>query len=309
MNRDGKKLLGAVMVVIALGAFLAVWRFSRPARNEPVYQGKSLTTWLKQLDDGQAFGISSSHPFSLTPAQLEAAQAIHAMGTNALPWLMLDIQARPAVESLSVRFYRWARTHLPRWLSSRFNVQGITEEDRIRWRAAQGLSALGPLARPALPELQRLLLTNLPHSSIKEAAYALAAIGPEGAAVLTNAVSPASEWSGMCAIWALGQHPATGTNYLPFFINLTASKSEGTVEGAIDVLGLFHTDAGQVIPVLTNILAGTNYQLRWRAAHALGEFGPQAASALPQLQSLATDPKLRTDALQAMHDIQRILGD
>jgi sugar phosphate isomerase/epimerase len=50
-------------------------------------------------------------------------------------------------------------------------------------------------------------LTNYFHSSIKEAAYALAAVGPEGIEILTNAPQ-LNEWSGMCAIWALGQHPS-----------------------------------------------------------------------------------------------------
>jgi hypothetical protein len=162
---------------------------------------------------------------------------------------------------------------------------------------------LGPLAKPAVPELQRLLCTNFWHSSIKEAAFALATIGPEGIAALTNAVQPQTEWSGMCAIWALGQHPEAGTNCIPFLITATTSKSEGTAEGAIEVLGLFHVDAVEVVPALTNLLAGTNSQLSQRAARSLGHFGRQAASALPLLEAMTNNPALKDAALEALQKI------
>lgn len=290
--------------MIAIGAFIEVRHFSQLTRNEPVYQGKKLTKWLKQLDDGEAFGISSSRLPSLTPSQLEAAQAIHAIGTNALPCLMENIHAQPATNAMRIRFYRWSDKHLPPLLHGMlFSHMDLTEEDRKRWRAAQGLAALGPLAKPAVPELKRLLYTNFWHSSIKEAAYALASMGPEGVEVLTNSVQPASEWSGMCAIWALGQHPAVGTNYIPFLIKSTTSRSQGTAEGAIEVLGLFHENPAQVIPALTNILAGTNAALSERAARALGKFGRQATSAVPLLHAMTNNAAVKDAALEALKQI------
>ena len=241
---------------------------------------------------------------SLTTGQLEAAEAVHAIGTNALPLLMEDIHARPATNSMHIRLYRWSDSHMPRFIHDlMFPNVDLTEEDRRRWRAAQGLAALGPLAKPALPELTRLLYTNFWHSSIKEAAYALATMGPEGVEVLTNSVGPKSEWSGMCAIWALGQHPAAGTNYIPFLLKATTSPSQGTAEGAIEVLGLYHVDAAQVIPALTNFLAGTNTALSERAARALGHFGRQATSAVPLLEAMTNNAAVRDAALEALKQI------
>lgn len=303
--KGGHQAIRAVVVVFVAGILFALWYFSRPTRPEPVYQGRRLTSWLKQLDDGEAFGISSSRPLSLTSSQLEAASAIHAMGTNALPFLMDDLHARPTEESRRVRFYRWSNKHLPDWLhSTLFPSMDTTEEDRIRWRAAQGLSALGARAKPALPELKRLLFTNFWHSSIKESAYALAAIRPEGIDILTNSIQTNNEWSGMCAIWALGQHPDTGTNCIPFLIQCTKSSSQGTAEGAIEVLGLFHTEAAQVVPVLTNLLTSPNTQLSTRAAISLGRFGKKAAEALPLLQNMTNAPATRDAALQAIRQIR-----
>lgn len=275
MRVSRKKIVCAGLIMLA--AILVCIFFFRPAaRREPVYRGKTLTQWLKRLDDGEAFGIGSGRLPSVTGAQIEAAEAIRAIGTNALPFLLEDIHAHPSEKDvwiqLNRKLDRFTMGHFGR---RSFGLADVTSEDRIRWRAAQGLSALGPLAKPAVPELTRLLFTNYFHSSIKEAAYALAGISPDGIVVLTNSLQPTNEWSGMCAIWALGQHPAAGTNVIPFLIRATTSSSEGTACGAIQVLGLFHTDAEHVVPALTNALSSSNAAVRRDAARALFEFGSE----------------------------------
>jgi HEAT repeat protein len=275
MRVGRKKIVWSGFIILA-AILLCVVCFRRPARNEPMYQGKTLTQWLTQLDDGEVEGISSGSLPTFTRAQIEAGEAIRAMGTNALPLLIVDIHAHPSEAALRFRLFRLLHLN---GMGMSFGPRNyfstdVTSEDRTRWRAAQGLSALGPLAKPAIPELTRLLFTNYFHSSIKEAAYALAGMGPDGIAVLTNAPGR-DEWSGMCAIWALGQHPAAGTNVMPFLISATTSSSEGTACGAIQVLGLFHTDAEHVVPALTNALSSSNAAVRGDAARALGKFGVQ----------------------------------
>jgi hypothetical protein len=297
-----KIFLASILVVIVI--FLGVGYLGTPARREPVYHGRSLSRWLKRLDDGRAFGISSGALPAPTPEQIEAAEAVHAMGANALPLLMEDIHVTPSANSFRFKLQGRLNAVVERVTGSRPFGDG-TEEDRIRWRAAQGLAALGPLAKPAMPELKRLLLTNYFHSSIKEAAYALATVGPEGVEILTNAVQKNTEWSGMCAIWALGQHPAAGTNVIPFLIGATTSTSEGTACGAVQVLGLFHTRGEIVIPALTNALAGTNSSVSRDAARALGEFGSQATQAVPLLESRTNNTSVRDEALRALEKIKR----
>jgi hypothetical protein len=303
MERNRKRILWAVIVVLTICVFFAAGHFGQPRRSEPVYHGRTLTRWLKQLDDGQVFGISSYKLPSPTPAQAEAARAIRAIGAEALPRLMEDLHARPAEDAPRIRLHRWSNSHLSSAFRGWFWPLDITEEDRRRWRAAQGLAALGPLAKPALPELTRLFHTNFWHSSIKESAYALAALGPEGVEILTNSIQQQSDWFTMCAIWALGQHPAAGTNCIPVLLEATTSSDEGTACGAIEVLGLFHLDAEQVIPALTNALANNNAAVSRDAAQALGRFGRQAASAVPLLQSMTNNPTLRNTALRALKQI------
>lgn len=295
-------LIGPVLLIVILAI---QWHFAVPARKEPVYQGKTLTQWLKQLDDGQAFGISSSQLPTPTRRQVEAAEAIRAIGAEALPLLMQDLHSTAPTNVVQFSFRKTVNDVVERVLHKRpFFEDGITETDRVHWRAAQGLAALGPIAKPEIPELKRLLYTNFWHSSIKEAAYALSTIGPEGVAILTNAVGPTTEWSGMCAIWALGQHPAVGSNVIPFLMSATSSPSEGTACGSLQALGLIHTDGQHVIPVLSNALNSGNISIRQSAAFALGHFGPEAASTAPLLRKLADDPRTTYDAGEALRKIE-----
>ncbi|MGO8931923.1 MAG: HEAT repeat domain-containing protein [Limisphaerales bacterium] len=303
MERGRKKILCAVVAVVTICVVFAAGYFSQPRRREPVYQGKTLTNWLRQLDDHEVFGISSYKLPSPTRRQLEAAQAIRAMGAAALPLLMEDIHARPADNAFRIRLHRWLNAHLASALSGQLWFLDVTEEDRRRWRAAQGLAALGPLAKPALPELKRLFSVNIWHSSVKEAAYALATIEPEGVEILTNSIQRQADWSSMCAIWSLGQHPAAGTNFIPLLIKATSSSDEWTACGAIEVLSLFHVNADQVVPALTNALVSNNTAVSGAAALALGKFGRQATSALPLLQSMTNNATLKAAALRALKQI------
>src|SRR5215470_3858293 len=150
--RSRSLLIGlvAVVVLLALIAYL-----QGPHRQEPVYRGKALTQWLKRLDDGQALGISSHALPAPTGRQIEAAEAIRAIGAEALPLLMEDIHATPSENALCFRAERSLNRAMRKLVGREIGFDGDTEEDRIRWRAARGLAALGPLAKPALPELQR----------------------------------------------------------------------------------------------------------------------------------------------------------
>jgi hypothetical protein len=273
VNRNRFFVAVGIAALLVIGSFSY---FSRPTRPEPSYRGKSLTKWLKQLDNGEAFGISSGSIARRSPRQVEAAAAIRAMHAEALPLLMQDIHASPSQNSFSQTVGRRIDSFTMSFARLRFGFSDVTEEDRVRWRAAQGLAVLGMLASPAIPELKRLLFTNYFHSSIKEAAYALATMGPEGVAILTNSMQPGTEWSTMCAIWALGQHPEAGAQAIPFLIEATSSPSEGIACGAIQALGLLVPDDDRVRSALTNAFASPRTTVRDDAARALAKLGQRS---------------------------------
>src|SRR5882762_8290343 len=82
----------AIAVPIA-GLLLLAYAGLSLGPKPPVYQGKDLYAWSEKLRKAQQ-NYSGPEPWK----QIEAAStAIRAMGTNALPFVMADIRARPTV--------------------------------------------------------------------------------------------------------------------------------------------------------------------------------------------------------------------
>jgi hypothetical protein len=134
-----RKIVIWIVVGVAIVAGFA--HMKGPERREPVYHGRTLTQWLKR-----------SLP-SPTARQIEAAEAIREMGAEVLALLMRDIHVTPPQDAFRFRAERSINRALERMFDTRIGFADVTEDDRIRWRAAQGLAALGPLAKPAVPSL------------------------------------------------------------------------------------------------------------------------------------------------------------
>lgn len=99
---------------------------------EPSYEGRSLSAWLEDLD-GQAWNEPTA-----------AAEAIRAMGTNVIPYLVEDIVRQDSTWRQAAR--RQFRQPMFRWFHR--NPAGLA-----RSRASKALRALGSNAAPALPLL------------------------------------------------------------------------------------------------------------------------------------------------------------
>jgi len=154
------------------------------------------------------------------------------MGAEVLPFLLQDIHASPSEQATRFRVRAPAKFGSSESYSAkRFFSMILLEKIGCAGERPRGW----PLWVPGQSCNSRAEAAgcsrNYFHSSIKEAATSLLRSDLWGVAILTNAVQQ-SEWSGMCAIWALGQHPAAGTNVIPFLIRATSSSSEGTACGA-----------------------------------------------------------------------------
>lgn len=170
-------------------------------------------------------------------------------------------------------------------------------------QAAMALEALGPAAKPLLPQLASYLEgTNCP----KEAATVLAAIGPEGWAVLTRAIYSTNNYAAPCSIWALGTHRAGGAETV---VALKYILTNGTSDylDAQAAWGLAEIDPnhGELIPLFVDGLQAKRDDLRWACALSLGELGADARPAVPALLAALNDkmPKVRHDAAQALQQI------
>jgi HEAT repeat protein len=71
-------------------------------------------------------------------------------------------------------------------------------------------------------------------------------------------------------------------------------------------IGEIGPEAREAIPDLIRALQDRDYLVRWAAAKALGRFGPEARAAVPPLQELAAkdpNPPVRREAAEALGKI------
>ncbi len=308
--------LGAFAVGIGLIVYLSL------RSDEPRYGGRSLHSWLNQLEGGtladrrNPWGAENGLSWAVfpnrTPKQMEAAKAIRALGTNAMPYLLSDLSAQG-----SSRHYLWE--HLKnvvqtKWFKQTPSPAEPTNAERVRWKAALGLEVLGPDAVSIVPQITPLLQSTSSDSAAKSAAYLLGGMGAVGIAVLTNAVNSSNEWTALSAIWSMAQHrSAADTNWIPLLIEACTRKTNSTYWplGGLGVwaIGEIRLDPERCIPFFTKMLSASDPNVRSQAASSLGKFGKDAAVAVPLLKELAKDQDSRWYAKEALEKIQKEAGD
>ena len=163
-TRQGKWLIfGTFLLVIILGGAILWDR----GQKEPTYNGKALTKWLNELA-----GLNYSKRWE---PQMEQVQAVRAIGTNALPWLLGPFRSDGA----------GLRGDLNQLLEKQSIIKFRFLDINARLsRATGGFQALGELAEPAIPVLLSLV--------DKKPGYvpgALAAIGPAAVPALRQCLT------------------------------------------------------------------------------------------------------------------------
>jgi len=199
--------LAVATVVIAL---LAAVGSSR----EPAYGGRALSAWLPMLPT-PSVRRESSDP---------AAEAIRAMGSNSVPYLL-----------------KWIRYEKPPWRAAiaravnsivgRVRPAGVfatDAKDKARaQRAMYALIILGPKAEGAVGELTKMLYETNNPASTTYAPMTLAAIGKKGlpplVAVLTN-----QQTTSLVRCRAMGNIGAMGTNALPCVPDLRQAQESSS---------------------------------------------------------------------------------
>jgi hypothetical protein len=154
-----------------------------------------------------------------------------------------------------------------------------------RHQAALAMLKMGPAARAAVPELARALADEEPAVRMN-AAVALARLGAEGRPAVPALIE---------AVERKGNRTNLGT--FSFTIQEMAARARGRASAG--------STAG--VTVLTRALkAARSAQVRRGLARALGEVGPAARPAVPQLQALLRDEtsEVRETAAEALKKIE-----
>jgi hypothetical protein len=272
-------IVATILAVVLLVAFFA----ALVGPKVPVYQGKTLYAWAEDLQKAQQ---NYSDPERWKKIQT-ATTAIRAIGTNALPFVMADIRVRISIKD---RVNNWLATRL-RFLK----LQPTKVEDR--WiRAIRALEALGPIAKPCLPEL-----IALTHKSTGYCEGALMAVGPDALPAFTNLLANSKYPQTGNFIGALANSvysdrikPEQAAVTLPYLVQVFLSSDTHGGWYAAQAFGAIHQQPELCVPLLVDGLTNSAPSFRAACAQSLGAFGAAAAPHAARLAELFDHTDLQT---------------
>jgi HEAT repeat protein len=293
-----RKRVYLLIAATLLAAFaLGIWEATRQV--EPVYMGKPLSRWLAEVPDGWGHPLEGRLDPEERPA---AANAVRAMGTNALPALIKMMEAQD-----------WSPKRRLEWVAFTLGLIKLptttTRAERQNVRALFGFCALGTNANPALPALMDLLVRR----GDSHTAVALAYMSPEGVLALSQALTnrdmilrtkvPHARFTIFLVLsqlaWVAQQTdtPPERRARLELHARLAAPSLLQCVSDPDAVIRIvaaersvrLGVDRDKTMTVFTNCLTDPDPVIRKRAARDLSAFGPAATSAVPALVKALQD--------------------
>ena len=270
MNKRLSVLAGGTLVIVCLVALSILL----PSRTPPSYEGKTLNEWISQLQRAEKRNHDKWHD-DLGKAQT----AIRAMGTNALPFLIADVTARPTPKD---RVAGWLVKHAP---FLKLRPPNIPD----RWvRGIRGLEVLGPVAKPHLPELTSLATNNIGYGP-----SALLAVGADALPAVTNLLAcSAYPLTGNLigalanAVYAERIKPEEAALMIPVLVKAFRSTDTRARYYAAAAMGAIHQHPELCVPVLAEGLGDPNPGIPEQSSQALGRFGDAAAGHAEKLADL-----------------------
>lgn len=214
----------------------------------------------------------------------KSERAVHAIGTNALPFLL-----------------EWSRYESPRlnlkqllWsVSPRFCRHWSFWVDPAAWRAGLapiGFGILGSTADSAIPELGRIANTSKDERTILRAVEALKGIGPTAVPTL---ISLAASTNLKCRFFAIGALRVSGTNAapaVPVLIECLRDKESSiAMAAAAEALLELKLEPQTTFAAWTNTLNDPRPDLRWFAVRSIAGFDKRAYPVVPGLVRMLGD--------------------
>lgn len=277
----------ALALALAITVILVVGR----GEPEPNWKGRSLSSWLK-LYQQRTTG-------ELTVAQIdEAPAALKEIGTNALPWLLKWVQYEPPG-----KFSRALQAAIPWKTRQDLRLDNALNRSETRALAAvEGFEALGPQAKPAVPELMKIYLADLVAS--RYASDALVRLGTNSLPQLLQAIddpqtSALSRSELTRLLGQIGQaHHSTANDVVPALIRRLQDPDARTGREAALALGHCALRPDVAVPALVASLK--NSQIREAAASALLDYDTASRPAVPALLEALNDSEFGAKAAEIL---------
>jgi len=282
-----------IVVVVCFGG----WWAMIPPSGEPSYNGQPLSYWAQQTEPDPA-----GNPYRPVRLTAESTAAVRAIGTNAIPTLLqwmstpdgrLRVEVLQQVEDNSIPY------------RARLLLASIFLKSYQPGSAILAFRVLIDGATNAIPALAQMLHSPLDSRS---AARVLCAIGPDGAAALTNEFMKINDGTTRANIILQLEHeitPELEHHFAVFLAERLANENyNGVLAAACRTLGTLTNSTDVAVPALVHALERKHQNLF--PIMALKQFGPAAISAVGPIQDALTDsnPYVRTNAALALIAIQ-----
>ena len=317
-------------LILSLLAFLAVAAHAdEPIAqdpNDPVYEKKPLSAWLKQLHDKDP------------DSRKRAAYAMRDLGPKAkeaVPTLLKMLKEDSSVEPRQWAAYALATVAPKDPVVPRALIEAMQNDaaEKVRSSASYALSNMEPKPTLVIPELKQLLrnksadvrknavealaaiqepkaLTSFLISSLgdKDAgvrdtiAFYLAVSGENSLPALRGALAnenPAVRAGAALALGNLGRfarhdHASLVKELIPSILSLLNDKESAVRESAAEALYLIaHREPKIGVPALVTALKDQSPIVRRWSVLALGEIGPESKAAVSALTEALTDQSER----------------
>jgi len=270
------------LLLLAGGMFAVAAVITATSPREPCYHGRALSAWVESYAQEVADKRDEETDLSLgavTPSE----DAIRHIGTNALPYLL---------EWIAYESPQWSRglDKLPPWLQDNWISRSIGLKATRASAALYAFAALGPEAKPAIPELARRMME---YDGGYSAGLALALIGGEALPALLIVQTNQNPDLRGSAVHFISQMGSNALPAVPVLTHCLQDPAFGVAAGAAVALGELHLDPVLVVPALAASLQHSNSTVRRYAADALGHFGHEALPAVPGLLQACNDPDER----------------
>ena len=259
LTRGGMNIHRGIVVCALANFVVASFSAETLVFTEPAYEAKGLSYWLREYETGMPGLHKKGDPRKVARAE----QAVRKIGTNGLPWLVQELNAKEKIQgdALPTNFYSG-------------------EAIGRRFLALHAFPILGLSAKDATPRLVELLDDK---QTSYTAALALEGIGVESIPVLTRALGNKNACARESAARVLGMFGTNAHSSVSALVQC-AKDQDGSVRGfATFSLGQIRKEPDVVVPVLAANLRDRNPSTRINAVYALGKFGSEAKSAIPDL--------------------------
>lgn len=259
-------------------ASLYVWKVWSGGR-QPYYHGRSLSHWVKMYANGDQ----------------SAGTAIREIGTNGIPALVRMLHAKDSAPRIALyRFLQWL--HAPE-----FDLNSAIQQQLL---ACAAFEALGASGKSAIPELTPLACdTNI----FCAGCVALAAMGPEGVATLSELLTNGSPVVRCAVVAGLGKVRNDASLAATALATAAGDPNQGVRWMAACSLGNMATEPAVAVPALINLAKDPSRAVRASALEALGQLGKAAKPGMEIICRATNDPDslIRAAAVSSLGKIQQ----